>query len=239
MSTMIVDWPRAWWQPRGGQFSLASRSQSSKAPWTMSANVYGPHVQYWRASLPFQPLKDADAAEREALLESLGGQAGLIRIGAWARRMPLYNADVIAATARFTDGSGFTGGAAFSSGLLPPAVYCAGAASYGGMSVVIGGLPASTLRVLRRGDHVEFQRGGTFDATPSLHRVTRDAPTDAAGLTRIEIVPPLRKGLSVGDSVVLHYPASVFRLADDDQGAFDRDVNAFGTHGMSLVEALI
>lgn len=239
MTVSIIDWPREWWQPRTAQFYLAPRSQSSKSPWTMTSNIYGPHVQYWCAKLSFPPLKDAEAAAREAALESLGGQAGLLRIGYWQRRMPLYDASVMATRENFGDGTGFSDGAGFASGFLPASIYCVAPAPRGAHSVVVGGLPSSIARVMRRGDFIEFQRGGSYDATPSLHRVTRDASADALGKTRLEIVPPLRKGVAPGDKVSLQYPASVFRLAGDDEGVVDRDENAFGTLGFSLVEALI
>lgn len=239
---MIVDWPLEWWQPKTGQFNLAPRSQMSKAPWTQTSNVYGPHVQYWCAKLSFATLSDAAAAEREAMVEMLGGQAGLLRIGSWPRRRPLYDFEVEAAAAvrrRFTDTTDFTDGTGYADGYLPASIPCVEAAARGARSVVVGALPASTVRVLRRGDHVEFQRGGVWDSTPSLHRVTRDAPTDPLGRTRIEFVPPLRKGIAAGDRVSLRYPASVFRLVGDDEGIMDRDVNAFGSFGFSLVENLI
>ncbi len=237
--TTIIDWPRAWWGVASVQFYLSPRSQKSSSPWTQRQNIYGPHVQFWMAKLPFAPKDDAVLAPREALLESLGGQAGLLRMGNPARKTPLYNNDVTAGSEQFSDGTYFSDGTGWQSGLLSPTIYCVDSAARGETSVIVGGLPASTSRVLRRGDLVEFQRGGIADETPSLHRITRDAPTDASGETRIEFIPPLRKGLAAGDAVVLDYPTSVFRLVDDDQGIASRDQALIGTFGMSLVEALL
>lgn len=239
--TTIIDWPRAWWGVRSCQFYIAPRSQKSSSPWTQRQNIYGPHVQYWVAKLSFPALEDSDAPEREALIESLGGSAGLLRMGHPTRLTTLYNDEIAATSEAFSDGTHFSDGTGWISGRLPPVIYCVGSAARGETSVIVGGLPASTSRVLRRGDLVEFQRGGIADETPSLHRiVTSDVPTDASGEARIEFRPPLRKGLVAGDSVVLDYATTVFRLMDDDQGVMDRSADgATNVTGFSLVEALL
>lgn len=235
----IIEWPRAWWGVVQCEFGLMPRSRRSVSPWRMSQNVYGPHVQWWQAKLTFPAMSDANLAAREAIVESLGGSAGLVRMGHPFRLEPLYNADVAAGSQPFSDGTFFEDGSGWASGILPPLIYVVEAEAARATSVVVGGLTASTSRMLRRGDMVEFRRNGVWDETPSLHRVTRDASTDAAGETRIEITPPLRKGVAAGDQVVLNEPKSVFRLMSDEDGIATRDHRWVGSMGINLIEALI
>lgn len=236
--TTIIDWPRAWWPWVTGQFALMPKSQRSSSPWTQRQNIYGPHVQYWTAKFTFKPLRNVEASQREALIERLGGGANLLRMGHPLRAHPQYSREQTPTTEPFSDSTLFTDGSGWVSGLLPPQIYCAGSAARGETSVIVGGLPLSTARVLRAGDCVEFQRDGIADETPSFHRVVRDAPTDAFGETRIEFLPPLRKGLAAGDAVVLDYPTTVFRLTDDSQGMVDYQAS-IGAMGFSLIEALL
>lgn len=234
----IFEMPRKWWPVVSSQFRLASNSQSSSSPWTGRQNVYGPHVQFWRASFSLPPRYDHEAAEFEGFMEQLGGNAGLLRMGYSHRRFPLWDFEVDPTIENFSDGTEFTDGTGFASGFLPPSVTTLEAAAFGDTSILIGGLPESTPRVLRRGDLFEVMRGGVWDETPSLHRIVRDAPTNADGETRIEFVPPLRKGVAPGDKVSLRWPCSVFRLADSEQGFLDRDAAGIATGAFSAVEAI-
>lgn len=235
----VVEFPRSWWGSVQVDFGLMPRSRRSSSPWRMSQNVYGPHVQWWQAKISFPPLKDKDLAAREGFIESLGGSAGLLRMGHPFRLEPLFNGDVTATGAQWSDGTFFDDGSGWLSGPLPPLVYVAEAVASRVTSVIIGGYPVSTQRVARRGDLIEFRRNGLWDETPSLHRVTKDAHSNADGEGRVEFVPPLRKGLAAGDQVALNEPKSVFRLMNDEDGMASRDARWIGSQSINLVEALI
>lgn len=235
----IIEWPRAWWGVVTAEFQLMPKSQRSASPWRMNQNVYGPHVQWWQCTLQFPMLNDADLARREGLIESLGGSAGLLRMGHPFRKTPMFNDDVESSPEPWSDGSYFDDGTGWLSGRLSPTIHVAAAASARTTSVIVGGLPVSTSRVLRRGDLVEFRRNGIWDETPSLHRVIRDAATNSDGEVRIEFTPPLRAPLAFGDQVVLDYPMTVFRLSDDGDGGAQRNAAWIGNHSLNLVEALI
>lgn len=235
----FIEWPRAWWGAATADFFLTPRSQRSQSPWTMRQNVYGPHVQFWQAHIVFPPLKDAELAAREAIIESLGGMSRLLRMGHPFRFEPLFNADVAKVIEPWSDGTLFSDGTGWLSGPLPPTIYVYQTAAARATSIVVAGLPESTLRALRRGDMIELRRNGVADRTPSLHRVTRDASSDSSGRTRIDIVPPLRKGVAATDMVVLNNPMTVFRLSSDDPTPARRNAAWHGALEISLVEALL
>ncbi len=237
--TDLFEWPRAWWGVVTAEFYLMPKSQRSSSPWTMRQNVYGPHVQYWQASLAFPAMSDAALASREAVVENLGGTSGLLRMGHPFRTTPLFNDDVTQTIVPWSDWTFFDDGSGWAGGTLPPVIHVTEVADRGARSVVVGGLPASTTRALRRGDLVEFRANGIADSSPRLHRVIRDASTNSSGEVRIQINPPLRKALAAGDTVVLDYPMTTFRLIADDQGYASRDAAWNGTFKLDLIEALI
>jgi len=235
----IIEWPRAWWGVAAAEFYLTPRSQRSQSPWTMRQNIYGPHVQYWQARLIFPTLLDGDLAARESIIEQLGGTAGLLRMGHPFRITPMFSDEAITGIVGWSDGTFFTDGTGWLSGPLPSSIHVYSPAAARTTSVVVGGLPINTSRVLRRGDMVEFRRDGIADETPSLHRVLVDAHSNANGRCSISFLPPLRKAVAAGDQVVLDYPTTVFRLAGDEPQASVRNAAWHGSLEMNLVEALI
>lgn len=234
----VIDWPRDWWGVVSCEFGLMPRSLTSQSPWTATQSVYGPHVQYWQAKLKFPVMTSDELATREAIIESLGGQSGLLRMGHPFRMSPLFNSDVDESPSGYSDGTFFDDGSGWANGYLPSTITVWEEADHGGDSVVVTGLPALTNRPLRRGDLVEFRRNGIADLTPSLHRIKRDASTDSSGTTRIEIMPTLRKQLAVGDMCVLDFPTTVFRLMSNDTGFVQRDLSYTGNFEIDLMEAI-
>jgi len=236
----IWEWPREWYAFVTARYYLRSRSQASVSPWTGRRNVYGPHSQLWVAEVT---MNDQDAPVPfaiEAFLERLGGSAGLVRMSSPMQRSPQWNQETAGTIQPWSDGTFFTDGTGWLSGLLPPYVVVRSAETIGATSVVIGGdLPVSSQRVLRRGDLIEFRRNAVADETPSLHRIMVDANTNAYGDVRIEIRPPLRKGVAAGDMGVLDHPATLFRLADDDQGGAEYRAPIVGNIGFTLVENIL
>jgi hypothetical protein len=236
----IWEWPSDWYRFTSGRCNLRSRSQSSASPWTGRRNVYGPHAQMWVIEVVMAEMEDPMALAVEAFLERLGGTSGLIRMSSPIVREPQWNLERIGTIGPWSDNTFFADGSGFVGGLIGPYAVVTEAESIGATSVAIGGdLPASTARVLRRGDLIEFRRDGVADATPSLHRIMVDADTDSGSETRVEFMPPLRKGVAADDMVVLVNPTSVFRLADDEQGAAEYTPPIRAAIGFSLVENLL
>ncbi|TAK50234.1 MAG: hypothetical protein EPO23_03240 [Xanthobacteraceae bacterium] len=238
--TDVWEWPRAWYRVTSSVFQLKKVALAAPHRWTGAASVYGPISQLWTAklSLTAQDWDDQGQA-MAAFLDRLGGQAGLMRIGDVARQIPLRDRASVAASEAWSDGSHFGDGTGWVSGLLPPTVSLDAAAAKGVTYIVVAGLPASEARVLRAGDLIELRAGGIATATPNLYTLVRDAPTDAAGRTGLEIRPPLRQGFAAGDMVVLSNPTSVFRLLDDDQGEAALTGRRLANMGFALVEAII
>lgn len=236
--TEIYEYPREWYQFTQVSFQLRSASQISPRPWAGGNSIYGPHAQVWMPQL-VATEKDVDVwPSIDAFFSRLGGQAGLLRIGDPSRLIPQYNRALIASVATWSDGSTFTDGTGFVSGLLPPTCYIASAASRGDKSVVIGGLPVSLSRALQRGDLFEVRPNGIASATPNLYQIMVDGATNSSGQTGVEIRPPLRQGLQVGDMVVLDHPTSVFHLIDDSQAEMQITVPIISNFGFSLIEAI-
>lgn len=235
----IVAWPKDWYRVMSSRFYLGSASQVSNSPWSGRKSVYGPHRQMWRCEIQLAPQKAHRWPAISAFFSEVAGQAKLIRIGDPQRPRPQYNMRETLSSQGFSDSTFFDDGTGFVEGGIPSLIHVAGAESRGATSVVVGGLPESLSRPLRRGDLFEIRRNGIADETPSLHEVIRDAPSDADGETRIEFRPPLRKGVDAGDMVVLERPTSVFRCIDDDQGIVDRSLGNVGVLGFTLLENII
>ncbi len=239
---MMMEWPDSWLKVTSASFRLMSASQMSASPWTKRINVYGPHQQMWVAKMVLIPLSEDIPFRISAFLDRLGGMAGLIRIGDPSRRMPYFNKLQMPGSETFSDGTTFTDGTGFSAGLLPPTAFIAQAASKGEVNTIIGGLPASTIRALRAGDLFEIKVGGVATEIPHLYELVRDCGTDVSGLSGVEIRPPLRANVALGDQVVLSGARSCFRLIDENQNDISYEPMAggapLGSMGFSLFENL-
>ena len=234
--TDIFEFPREWYQFSRLSFQLVSRSQVSPRPWAGGNSVYGPHAQIFMPKLTVVS-QDVDVwPAMDAFFSRLGGQAGLIRIGDASRLVPQLNRGP-SGQQYFSDGSTFTDGTGFASGVLPPTCFLAAPTSRGEQQVTIGGLPASS-PALKRGDLFELRPNGIPSACPNLYQVMVDGAADANGKTGVEIRPSLRMGFAAGDMVVLSYPTSVFHLIDDNQAEMQISKPFLADFGFSLVEAI-
>jgi len=237
--TEIYEYPREWYRFTQLSFQLRSMSQVSPRPWAGGNSIYGPHAQLWMPKLTGTIQEQSVWPEIDAFFSRLGGQAGLLRIGDASRLQPRFNRALASGVGQpFSDGSTFTDGSGFLSGLLPPTCILAAAASRGDLSVVIGGLPVSTARALSRGDLFEVRPNGIPSACPNLYQVMVDSATNTSGQAGVEIRPPLRQGVAAGDMVVLSYPTSVFHLVDDQQAEMQISVPVNADFGFSLIEAI-
>lgn len=234
----LMEWPQAWYQFASGSFTLTSKNLLSQNPFTQRLSVSGPTSQFFQVKVQISDRDESVWMGMEGFFAEAGGSAGIIRISDFSRLTPQFNRDV-SGRSPWSDGTFWADGTGWQNGRLPAFITVAEAAPKGATSVVVTGLPLSTARVLRRGDDVEFRRNGIPDETPSLHRIIRDAPTDALGRTRIEFRPGLRKAVALGDMVVLDYPMGNFRLTDDSQAVVERTPPNFGDLGFQLIEALI
>src|SRR5258708_2588265 len=236
--TEIYQYPVEWYQFTKVSFQLRSASQTSPRPWAGGNSIYGPHVQMWMPKLTVS-TQDVDTwPAMDAFFSRLGGQAGLIRIGDVSRLDTQYNRSLAASASYWTDGTSFTYGSGFLSGLLPPVCYVVASASRGDKYIIMGGLPASIPRALRRGDLFELRPNGIPSATPNLYQIMVDAATNTSGMAGVEIRPPLRMGFAVGDVVILKNPTSVFHLIDDSQAEMSITAPMLADFGFSLIEAI-
>lgn len=236
----IYEWSHDWYDFSRASFALTSRSKTNPLTWLGGRSVYGPHAQLWMVDLTVN-IKDWDNDDGQAIsafFSRLDGQAGLVRIGHVARTEPQYNRVVSPTTASFSDGSNFTDDSGFINGMIPPTCYVYSAGDAGDNNIILGGLPISTSRLLRRGDLLEVRPNGIPAEFPHLYEVMVDGNTDSSGITGVEIRPRLRQGVAAGDQVSLSYASSVFRLIDDDQGAPEVTPPRFSNSGFKLIEAV-
>lgn len=236
--TNVYTFPKEWYNFTTQTFPLRPRSQASSRPWAGGNSIYGPHAQVWMPQFS-GIVKDKFLWQQvSAFFSRLGGQAGLLRMSHCLRLRPQYNREAVGQAVGFSDGSHFTDGSGFLSGLLPPTAFVSVAAARGDINVQIGGLPVSISSALRRGDLIEFRPNGIADNVPRLHEVMVPGSTNTSGQTGVEIRPPLRTGLAAGDMAVLEMASSVFHLVDDQQGDVTMTVASQGTFGFSLIEAI-
>lgn len=193
----------------------------------------------WQAEVSFSIQTLDQWAPLEGLLAQLAGQSGLLRFGDFAKRVPQRDMESASSAQPWSDSTFFSDGTGFIEGFLPPFIWAADGSAERSRSIVVGGLPASEARVLRRGDNFEHRPGGVYDCTPRMHIITRDAHTNSDGQTRIEFLPPLRGGVAGGDQIVLTDPMTTMRLADDNQGVVTRTPPNFGDVDIKLVEAIV
>lgn len=264
----VYEYPIEWYSFTSLRFQLRSMSQVSSRPWAGGNSIYGPHAQIWMPKFTAGVENLDNWPAMDAFFSRLGGQAGLIRIGDASRLQPQYNIAQTAASEAWAgattttlqsdtgvdilsdtgvpmlteDGSGdgtlFTDGTGFVSGLLPPTAFITTAVDRGENSIIIGGLPVSITSALRRGDLLELRPNGIPSLCPNLYQVMVDGSTNTAGETGVEIRPPLRQTMAAGDMVVLSYPTSVFHLVDDNQGEMEITPPLFANFGFSLIEAI-
>jgi hypothetical protein len=216
----IYDWPLEWYKFTSATFRLQSRSQVTPRTFTGGKTVLGPHSQLWVSQLAFNPNErwDDDGQAVSAFFSRLEGQAGLIRIGHVARITAQLNRLTAATPEQFSDGTGFTDGTSIVVKPVPPVCTLAAAASRGDNYIVLGSLPASQSKLLRKGDLIELRPNGVWSRMPSLHEVMVPGSTDADGKTGVEIRPRLSQGYAFGDMAVLDDARAIFKLVDDDQG---------------------
>lgn len=238
MTTDIFEYPREWYSFTTVRFQLRSMSQVSSRPWSGGNSVYGPHAQLWMPKLT-AATQDAEVWQpMDAFFSRLGGQAGLIRIGDPSRLVCQFNRENTASQEQWSDSTFFTDGTGFVSGLIPPTAFITTAVDRGENAIIIGGLPVSTSRALRRGDLLELRQNGIATACPNLYQVMVDGSTNSAGETGVEIRPRLRQAMAAGDMVVIDHPTSTFHLVDDSQAEMEITPPLFAAFGFSLVEAI-
>lgn len=238
MTATVYEFPQQWYAFGQSRFRLQSRSQSAARPWIGGKSVYGPHAQLWVCELSMTPQEDPERQEIAAFFSRLDGQAGIVRISDVSRLRPWYDRNLAATSERFSDNSIFTDGTAFEAGYLPPDVYVYAAADRGDNYIQLAGFPASVANAMRRGDIFQIKPNGIPGTVPHLYEAQFTSATDASGRVGLEIRPRLRAGVAAGDQVSLRYPSTVFRLVDDDQGAFTITPPVRGDMGFALIEAL-
>jgi hypothetical protein len=239
----ILSWPHGIPLVTRG-FRLRPFNIASIAAQTQEMIPGGLVVQRFEAKLAMSELEEEQWRDVDGLLADLAGTGGLIRLWDHARQEPYYNQEVARTEANWDGGGTFVDGGGFISGPLPPFVTLAYGASRGDTFVTLKGFPASTERVLRRGDLMELRPYGIPAPYAHLYEVTRTARSNAAGWAGVHFKPGLRRGARGGDMMVIGSersewkPSSVFRLTSDDEGAFEVSGTMMGAAGVSLTEVL-
>lgn len=241
MTAEIYEFSTEWYDYVVSQkFTLRNINQSSPRPWGGAGSVVStrPHTQVWISEVTMAPLRDPVLQDMDAFFTRLKGRSSVLRLSNALRLSPWYDRNLIASTVAFSDDTLFTDGTGFVDGLLSSTVYVVSAALAGTNYIVLGGFPASTDSVLRRGDLIQIKPSGVAGSVPHLYKVMYGGGTDASGQIGFEIEPLLRANIAAGDSVGLRYPSGLFRLIDDNQGDISAEGAGVGSFGFSVIEAL-
>jgi hypothetical protein len=237
-----------WTWPRGSvpglrSFRLRAKNISAIASQTDELVPGGLIVQKFEAKLTVPDLGEEHWREHSGLFAELCGTGGRLRLWDHARTQPYYNELAAAQANAEWDGGGlWSDGGGWEAGLLPPFVVVAATARRGDTSLLLKEFPPSLSGVLRRGDLFEARPNGIPADHGHLYEVTRWSNSNADGMARVNFRAGLRKGLRIGDMIVIGgadmYPSTVFRLASDDEGDIEVRAPSFGSFGVSLVEIL-
>lgn len=237
----IYTFDPAWYEQIVTQkFVMVTPTQSSNRMWGGGIRVSNPYAHFYTNDITFAPMHINEALYQDvsAFFARLKGRSNVIRIGHASRLMPYRDRNTIATTATFSDGSTFTDGSGFANGLLPPSVYVAEAAARGATYLVLGGFPASTADVLRRGDRLEVKPNGIPAAFPHMYEPEYGGSSDASGLVGFDLNRPLNAAVAAGDEVSLRNPTTLFHKATDREFEPQESDGAIANMGGSLVEAL-
>lgn len=240
MPAIIQAFPKEWRPGPDSTFRLKANSLVDAGGINPGApNIYGPLAQVWTCSIPVPLMNRRQWQGMSAFFSRLAGMSGFVRMFDPKRVRPGQDISAKRTTEPFDDGEYFSDGSGFGSGFaMPPFCEVYEAASAGDDSVILAGLPESKDAALWAGDLIEFRPDGIPASHGFLHEVYGDAPTDANGRTRVYLNPPLRRGLGAGDMAVLHWPTSVFRAIDDDQGILAHAMGGVASAGFALIELM-
>ncbi|WP_448043819.1 hypothetical protein [Bradyrhizobium liaoningense] len=240
MSVTVYDFPVEWYDLLVTQkMPLRSINQAAATTWNGAGQgIIGPHTQIWTTEMSFRPMYDPIQQDVDAWVSRLRGRSGVARIGNALRQRPWYDRNLLPGTSTFSDSTTFTDGTGFDDGYLPSEVYVVNAASKGHRYIVLGGFPASTANVLRRGDLLQIKPNGLPGTVPHLYKAMYGGNSDSSGEIGLEIEPMLRTDIAAGDTVGLRNTTSLFRLVDDQQGDIEISANGIGSLGLSFIEAL-
>lgn len=236
----IYEFPTEWYSRIVTQkLNLRSINQSAALSWNGAGQaISGPHTQMWLCDLTFAPMVDPMLQDFDAFFARLRGRSGVMRLSNAYRLDCWYNRNLVSGVTGFTDGSHFTDGSGFISGLLPPEIYVTTAAAKGARYITLGGLPSSLASALRRGDLLQIKPSGVAGTVPHLYKAMYGGNTNSSGQIGLAIEPGLRAGVNAGDVVGLRTASTLFRTVDDTQFEI-AETGADGTGvGGSLVEAL-
>lgn len=236
----IYDFPTDWYEMlvSPGRYRIRPMNQIAKRPWISGMVPKGPISQAWLADQAFRPTADPQRNDISAFFARLRGTQGVFRLPDASRPAPWYDRSIVLATGKFSDGTIFTDGRGFVSGLLPPQVYVATAAARGTRFLTLGGFPVSTANIIRRGDLFEVWPNGVPAGFPHLYQAMYGGSSDSTGKVAFDIEPGLRAGVAVSDVVNLRYASSVFRLADDSQGEMETSDGYLYSSGFTAIEAM-
>lgn len=251
MPADIQEWPAELNRATSSSFTLGSLSGQVQPLFLAAPSVFAEPFdrRFWvNITSPTLGREESTLSGRlrpswqevEGRMAALKGMGGRVRLFDPLKIQPYYNLTHAGSRADWSGGATWSGGAEWISGLLPPSITVAEAASAGAESVVVnfGSGWASTSRIMTWGDAFECRPNGQKLDYGAYHLVSGEAGTDANGKTRLYCNPGLRVGLNVGDMIVLKYPTSVFSMIDDKQGVVTRDRAGNGDWGWSLVESL-
>ena len=260
--TTVFDFPRQFRTYTSASFQLQSINFGSSSMFNRAPNIYGTAEQVWVVNLTLPIMKTAthlagvtgdalstgygtklnDYRDLSGFLAKLKGRKNYVRLHDSFRCYPRGTGagsfeNVTAAKSDFTDDTKFTDGTKFvdSQGDFSLGRHYATLGENGvagSNNILISNLVANQANSLMTGDLISIGN--------HLYEITDNAPSDAAGQSRVYIAPNLRQSYVAGDTVKLAFPTGIFALVDDTQGQIMRDaMTNTTTVGLSFIEVII
>lgn len=179
----------------------------SQSPFTFRQQTFRYPDQRWVMSVNVSAVR-RDQGERWAtFITALNGVQGTFLMG-----------DPLAARPQ-----GAANGMTFAAG-FPRIAAPAGA---GTRQIEVEGFTADTAKVFQAGDYIQLGSG----VTTTLHMVTFDADSNAAGVAQLAIWPAVRRNVNLHELVIYVNPRGRFRLASRDV-SFSR--NSSGVYSVAF-----
>lgn len=183
---------------------------TSQSPFTLKQQIFSYPGQRWEANITIPAVHRDLSEDWVGFLLSLKGPEGTFLLG-----------DPNCVTPRGSASS------------APGTPLVAGADQSGG-TLLIDGLPTSTVGYLKRGDYIQLGSA----STSKLHKVLVDVDTDVSGTASVEIWPNLRTTPANNAQVYVSNCKGVFRLKNNTTSWQIDSSNKYGI-SFEAVEALV
>ena len=214
----VLDWPLGL-APKACAFDLLHKTSvysDSRSGISLRQTRSNPR---WQVQYDFGNLAPVKWKALSALRARLHGSVESILLYDFSDQYALASAGSL-----FSDGTCFSDGTAFADGQFTVAY----SASVGATLIRLTSIHLFSQQVFQAGDKIELPHN-------RLYLVTQDAVTNASGLARVHVSPPLIEVIIEGDAVITFRPRERFYLINDAE-PITRDVTRVGNVTLNFAQ---